>query len=62
MWMMSFRARAHQANQQPHRNRNFQDLLSAWVEHMLLNGAVQIEERSFLNCVAVASFLGVPSA
>jgi hypothetical protein len=27
-------------------NRNFRDLLSAWVEHMLLNGAAQIEETA----------------
>jgi hypothetical protein len=27
-------------------NRNFQELLSAWVEHMLLNGAAQIEEMA----------------
>jgi hypothetical protein len=38
------RARAHQGNWQPQRNRNFLELLSAWVEHMLLNGAAQIEE------------------
>jgi hypothetical protein len=60
-------------------------MLSAWVEHMLLNGAAQIEETAVSfpqfaqlhsvtcvelrlitilgnrGCVAVASFLGVPS-
>jgi hypothetical protein len=40
----SFRPRSHQGNWQPQRNRNFRELLSAWVEHMLLNGAAQIEE------------------
>jgi hypothetical protein len=34
----------HQGNWQPQRNRNFRELLSAWVEHMLLNGAAQTEE------------------
>jgi hypothetical protein len=65
-------------------NRNFREFLSASVEHMLLNGAVQIEETALpfphfamlhsvtrvqlrpkvlgnCGCVAVASFLGVPS-
>jgi hypothetical protein len=27
-------------------NRNFWELLSAWVEHMLLNGAAHIEEMA----------------
>jgi hypothetical protein len=35
----TFRPRAHQGNWQPQRNRNFRELLSAWVEHMLLSGA-----------------------
>jgi hypothetical protein len=30
----SMQARAHQGNWQPQRNRNFRELLSAWVEHM----------------------------
>jgi hypothetical protein len=38
------RARAHQGNWQPQRNRNFRQLLSSRVEYMLLNGAAQIEE------------------
>jgi hypothetical protein len=37
------RARAHQGNWQPQRNPNFRELLSVLVEHMLLNGAAQIE-------------------
>jgi hypothetical protein len=81
----SHRARAHQGNWQPQRNCNFWELLSAWVQHMLLNGAVEIEETALLfpefvllysttcvqvrlitisgncDCVAVASFLRVPS-
>jgi hypothetical protein len=40
------KAGAHQGNWQPQRNYNFRELLSAWVEHMLLNGAAQIEERA----------------
>jgi hypothetical protein len=31
---------------QPQRNRNFRELLSAWVEHVELNGATQIEETA----------------
>jgi hypothetical protein len=34
-------------------NRSFRVLLSAWVEHMLLNGAAEIEETALnieLNC------------
>jgi hypothetical protein len=31
---------------QPQHNCSFQELLSAWVEHMLLNGAAQIEEMA----------------
>jgi hypothetical protein len=56
------RPRAQRGNRQPQRNRNFRELLSAWVEHMLLNGAAHIEE-TLGNCgsFAVASFLGVPS-
>jgi hypothetical protein len=42
----SVRARAHQGNWQPQRNSNFRELLSAWIEHMLLNGAAQIEETA----------------
>jgi hypothetical protein len=42
----NLRARARQGNWQPQRNRNFRELLSAWVEHMLLNGAAQIEETA----------------
>jgi hypothetical protein len=38
----SLRERAHQGNWQPQRNRNFQELLSARAEHILLNGAAQI--------------------
>jgi hypothetical protein len=40
----TLRARAHRGNWQPQRNRNFREMLSAWVEHTLLNGAAQIEE------------------
>jgi hypothetical protein len=40
------RAGAHQGNWQPQRNSNFRELLSAWVEHKLLNGAVRIEEMA----------------
>jgi hypothetical protein len=36
------RARAHQGHWQPH----FRELLSAWVEHMSLNGAAHIEETA----------------
>jgi hypothetical protein len=43
----SLRPRAHQGNWQPQRNRNFRELLSAWVEQMLLNGAAKIEETAF---------------
>jgi hypothetical protein len=81
----SLSARAHQGNWQPQRNSNFREFLSAWFEHMLLNGAAQIEETALpftqfallhsvtcaqlrlirilgnCGCVAVASFLGVPS-
>jgi hypothetical protein len=42
------RARAHQENWQPQRNRNFRELLSAGVEHMLLIGAAQFEESALL--------------
>jgi hypothetical protein len=42
----NFRERAHQGNWQPQRNRNFRELLSAWVGLMLLNGAAQIEETA----------------
>jgi hypothetical protein len=40
------RARAHQGSWQPQCNRNFRELLSGWIEHMLLNGAAQIEETA----------------
>jgi hypothetical protein len=36
----------HQGNFQPQRNGNFRALVLAWVEHMLLNGAAQIEETA----------------
>lgn len=39
------RARAHQWNWQPQRNRNFRELLD-WVEHLELNWVVQIEEMA----------------
>jgi hypothetical protein len=39
---MSVKARAHQGNWQPQRNRNFKELLS----HVELNGAGQIEETA----------------
>jgi hypothetical protein len=42
----NLKARGHQENWQPQRNRNFRELLSAWVEHMLLNGAAQTEETA----------------
>jgi hypothetical protein len=42
----TIRARAHQGNWQPQRNRNFQELLSASVEHKELTGAAQIEETA----------------
>jgi hypothetical protein len=38
--------RVHQGNWQPQRNHDFRELLSAWAEHMLLNGAAQIEETA----------------
>jgi hypothetical protein len=38
--------RGHQGKWQLQRNHNFLELLSASVEHMLLNGAVQIEETA----------------
>jgi hypothetical protein len=44
--MGAVRPRAHQGNWQPQRNRNFRELISASVEHMLLNGAAQIEETA----------------
>jgi hypothetical protein len=80
------RPRTHKGNWQPQRNRNFRKLLSARVEHVLLNGAAQIMETATqfpqfallhsvaciqlglitvlgnCDCVAVASFLGVPQA
>jgi hypothetical protein len=40
------RARAHQGNWQPQRNRNFRELLSARIEHMLLNGRAKIVETA----------------
>jgi hypothetical protein len=30
-------------------NHNFQELLLAWIEHMLLNGAAQIEETALYS-------------
>jgi hypothetical protein len=51
----TLRPRKQQGNWQTQRNHNLRELLSARGEHMLLNGAAQIEET------AVASFLGVPS-
>jgi hypothetical protein len=39
-------ARAHLEIWQPQRNRNFRKLLSALVEHVLLNGAAEIEETA----------------
>jgi hypothetical protein len=41
-----FRARVHQGNWQPQRNRNFREMLSACVECMLPNGAAQVEETA----------------
>jgi hypothetical protein len=82
---ISVRAGPHQGNWQSQRNRNFRELLSAWVEHVLLNGAAPNEETALSfpqyallhlvtcvqlrlitilgnwGCVAVNSFLGVPS-
>jgi hypothetical protein len=43
------RERAHQGDWQPECNRNFPELLSAWIEHMLLNGAAQIEETATVS-------------
>jgi hypothetical protein len=44
----TLRARAHQGNWQPQRNRNFRELISALlVKHTLLNGAAQIDETAF---------------
>jgi hypothetical protein len=40
------RARTHQGNLQPQRNRNFREMSSDWVEHVELNGATQIEETA----------------
>jgi hypothetical protein len=40
------RPRAHQGNWQPQRNCDFRELLSAWVEHLLLTGAAQIVETA----------------
>jgi hypothetical protein len=47
-WQASLlaRPRAHKGNWQPQRNRNFRELLLAWVEHMLLNGATHTEETA----------------
>jgi hypothetical protein len=46
MQNVTLRERIHQGSRQPQRNRNFRKLLSARVEHMLLNGAAQIEETA----------------
>jgi hypothetical protein len=48
---------ANWGNLQPQRNRNFRELLSAWVEYMLVNGAAQIEETAlqFLQFVLLHS-------
>jgi hypothetical protein len=40
------RARAHQGNWQPQRNRNLREQISAWVVHMLLNAVAQLEETA----------------
>jgi hypothetical protein len=42
----SLRPRAHQGNWQPQQNHDFWEVLSARVEHVLVNGAVQIEETA----------------
>jgi hypothetical protein len=42
----SLRLSAHQGNWQKQRNRDFRELLSARVEHMILNGGAQIEETA----------------
>jgi hypothetical protein len=49
----NIRARAYQGNWQPKWNRNFRELLSAWVEHMLLNWAAQIKETAYIDVIAV---------
>jgi hypothetical protein len=43
-WHLSIRPRAHHGNWQPQHNRSFRELLSAGVEHMLVNGAAQTED------------------
>jgi hypothetical protein len=49
--VFSVRARAHQGNWQLQRNRNFRELLSVRVEHMLLNGAAHTEKTATLHSV-----------
>jgi hypothetical protein len=50
IWIQwTLRVRAHQGNWQLQRNRNFRELLSAWAEHMSLNGAAQIEETATVS-------------
>jgi hypothetical protein len=50
----NLRARAHQGNWQPQHNCNFRELLSPWVEHILLNGAAQIEETGNRNATVIS--------
>jgi hypothetical protein len=45
---LPLRGRVHHGNWQPQRNRNIRELLSALVEHILLNGAAQIEETALV--------------
>jgi hypothetical protein len=55
------RLRARQGNWQLQRNRNFRELLSAWIEHMWLNGTAQIGKLHcrFLSCQFPRCTLGL---
>jgi hypothetical protein len=43
LWLTDVKLHLGRGHTKETGNRNFQELLSAWVEHMLLNGSAQIE-------------------